>query len=403
MLMYFSPWGSRDLDDVYTHQNSTEHVYSPLGIDTKDLLISKFLPSDQIDLNFVNKTQPVLFCHDQEPLNFDLYLDTGASIEKYKQNCIIKKKVHPDNAYFNNSNLRWAQYSNIQKSWTLLHSELNSKQVTQYESTGKFACAYWWSHAVLSRDWYRFAEHDTTLIPEQTPKKLFLMYCRDTGGSREYRKDLLGHIDQLSLQSDCQIESFNQIKVGSDASAVYNVTDHNLTGISVVLETIFDERIHLTEKILRPIACGHPFILAAGPGSLQLLQSYGFQTFAGYINENYDIIQDRSKRLIAIANEMKRLQQLSPKNLQSLLSNCRRIAQYNRKKFFSTEFFNQVSDELIKNVDTAWQQHHGQLDLELWWNTAQWYKKNGYGHINHRPYKSIFAPMYRKHRLTRGE
>ena len=114
--MYFFPWGSRNLDDVYTHQISTEHIHSPLGIDTKDLLISKFLPGEQIDLNFVNKTQPVLFCHDQEPLNFELYLDTNTSIEKYKQNCVIKKKVLPDNAYFDNSNLRWAQYSNIQKS-----------------------------------------------------------------------------------------------------------------------------------------------------------------------------------------------------------------------------------------------------------------------------------------------
>lgn len=402
MLMYFFPWGSRNLDDVYTHQISTEHIHSPLGIATKDLLISKFLPADQIDLNFVNKTQPVLFCHDQEPLNFSLYLDQTDSIEQYKQNCIIKKKLLPNNAYFNNSNLRWAQYSNIQKSWTLLHSELNSKQVTQYEFTGKFACAYWWSHAVLSRDWYRFAEYDTTLVPDETPKKLFLMYCRDTTGSREYRKDLLEHIDQLSLQSDCQTESFDLVKVGSDASAVYNVTDHNLTGISVVLETIFDERIHLTEKILRPIACGHPFILAAGAGSLQLLQSYGFKTFAGYINESYDNIQDPTERLAAIAHEMKRIQQLSPKKLQSLLNNCRRIAQYNREKFFSQEFFNQVTDELIKNVDTAWQQHFGQLDLDLWWSTTQWYKKNGYGHINYRPYTEVFAPLHRKRRLTRG-
>jgi hypothetical protein len=47
-----------------------------------------------------------------------------------------------------------------------------------------------------------------------------------------------------------------------------------------VAETVFDTRIHLTEKTLRPIACGHPFILAAGPGSLKYLQTYGFRTFS---------------------------------------------------------------------------------------------------------------------------
>jgi hypothetical protein len=403
MLMYYFPSGSRNLDDVYTHQTSIDHVRSPMGIDTRDLAISKFLPDDRIDLKFVNKTQPVLFCHDQEPLNFDLYLDDGDIIKQYKQNCLLKKKLNTSNVYFNDSNLRWAQYNNIQKSWTLLHSELNSPQVTRYEATEKFVGAYWWSHAVLARDWYRFAEHDTTLIPDQTPKKLFLMYCRDTSGSREYRKDLLGHIDRLSLQSDCQTESFDQIKVGSDASAVYNVTDHNLTGISVVLETIFDERIHLTEKILRPIACGHPFILAAGPSSLQLLKSYGFCTFAGHIDESYDGIQDNNQRLVAIAHEMKRIQQLPPAKLKSLLEACQSIAQYNRNRFFSKEFFDQVIDELVRNISIAWAQHQGEIDFELWWNTAQWYRKNGLRHLDYRPYRQVFSPLYRKCRLNRVE
>jgi hypothetical protein len=48
----------------------------------------------------------------------------------------------------------------------------------------------------------------------------------------------------------------------------------------------------LTEKALRPIACGQPFILAATPGSLQYLRSYGFKTFSGYIDETYDTIQE---------------------------------------------------------------------------------------------------------------
>jgi hypothetical protein len=72
-------------------------------------------------------------------------------------------------------------------------------------------------------------------------------------------------------------ETISQIKnnnFSSTASADYDYQDFINTQVSVVLETVFDEsRIHLTEKTLRPIACGHPFLLAAGPNSAQ--KSFG--------------------------------------------------------------------------------------------------------------------------------
>jgi hypothetical protein len=68
-----------------------------------------------------------------------------------------------------------------------------------------------------------------------------------------------------------------------------------------VLETLFDDhRWHLTEKSLRPIACGKPFVLMATPGSLQYLRQYGFKTFDGLIDETYDSIQNPKQRLQAV-------------------------------------------------------------------------------------------------------
>ena len=398
ILMYHYPFGSRDLHDVCSHQPDMQHMNGPLGIAASNRLISKYLPAQDIDYYYIHKTQPVMFCHDQEPLNFDLYQDHSDYVVTYRKTRDRDSGLPTENLHYKNSNLRWTLYNNIQKSWTLLHSEVNSKNLTRYESTGKFVGAYWWSHAMIARDWYRFAEYDNTLVPNPDPARLFLMYCRDTTGSRQYRKDLLNQLGEKSLLADCQIESFYGVKVDSTASAIYNVSDYNSTAISVVLETLFDERIHLTEKILRPIACGHPFILAAGPGSLRLLRSYGFQTFAGYINENYDDIQDNSDRLSAIANEMKRIQQMPDNDKKSLIAACRSIAQHNRKRFFSKEFFNQVVEELERNVDFAGQRHGGELDLELWWRTTQWYKKNGLNHILTRPYRKVFLPLYRKTR-----
>jgi hypothetical protein len=401
ILFYYYTFGSRDLHDVFSHQANLHHVKGPMGIATQDLLISKFLPPDQISLETIHKTQPIIFCHDQEPLNFDLYLDGGDYVTQFRRTCTLKNELN-ENLYFKNSNLRWVARTSIQKSWTLLHSELNSDELSRYESTGKFTGAYWWSHAIIARDWYRFAEHDNTLVPDSDPTQLFLMYCRDTSGSREYRKEFLQLLEQQSLLADCQIESFNGVKVDSNASAIYDVHDHNSTAISVVLETVFDKRIHLTEKILRPIACGHPFILAAGPGSLRVLRNYGFHTFTGYINESYDDIHDSSERLAAIAQEMKRIQQLKPEQKKSLFDVCRNIASYNQKRLFSKEFFNQVCSELETNVAVAQDQHKGELDLELWWNTHRWYINNGMKDYMSIPiaqlYRKIFLPAYRQTR-----
>lgn len=120
--------------------------------------------------------------------------------------------------------------------------------------------------------------------------------------------------------------------------------------IEVVLETLFDDtRQHLTEKTLRPIACGHPFILAATPNSLQYLRSYGFETFDGLIDETYDTISDPIQRLHAIVSSMKQLL-TADANVHAQLKS---IAARNKKRFFSAEFQQHVIDEFKSNFDQA--------------------------------------------------
>ena len=143
----------------------------------------------------------------------------------------------------------------------------------------------------------------------------------------------------------------------ASASAYYNASDIVSTAISVVLETIFDDsRIHLTEKTLRPIACGHPFILAAGPGSLDYIKSYGFKTFAPWINESYDCESNSVLRMEKIISSMKELQCLPADRLQKTLNEIFKIAQFNKNWFFSKQFTNLVKNELEVNLATALQQ-----------------------------------------------
>lgn len=371
-LLRFYPWGSRRLLDCGDYQSDLDQLNGPNGIPLDQRVVTQVLPTLLPSLSYekqVRNFQPILFCHDQEPLNFDLYQDQSPEMDEYFYSEASDMSFpHPD------FNLRNTIVWSWQKTWTLLHSEVNSPEVEKYERTGKYAGAYWWSHAVIARDWYRYAEYDQS-FKYTDPEKLFLVYARDCTGTRKYRQTFLDSI--TDLESSCQIGSVGNHAVSSNSSAVYCSEDFNHTGISIVLETLFDDpRIHLTEKILRPIACGHPFILAAGAGSLALLRKYGFETFSPWINEDYDLITDSDLRLKAIVDEMRRISQLSAEQQSWIIESCRAVAERNKKRFFQQDFFNHVVNELVENVNAAWKRHQGQLSPDFYWQTLRWRRRH---------------------------
>ena len=242
----------------------------------------------------------------------------------------------------------------------LLHSEQHSDQLQLFVEHG-FVPVYYWSHGLIAQDWFRYAQHDPRLVFDFSQiTKDFLVYNRAWGGTREYRlyftqslyeHNLLDHVqttfnprDQVHYtrhifkNQKFQISNYNLEQclqpclVDSTASADYNNIDYANAGIEVVLETIFDDtRWHLTEKILRPIACGKPFILASTPGSLEYLRNYGFKTFQGLIDESYDQISDSSARLHAIILEMKRIAALDSRDKLDLYKELHEIAKYNKQ------------------------------------------------------------------------
>jgi hypothetical protein len=391
-LRHFYPYSSRYLKDCQ-HLCVDGWTQGPNNVSTYNRFDHSFDPKYKLtDSSFIT-FQPVLFCHDQEPLLFDYYAD---QIPHMKDFCQPIKDMLGIAAH--DFNLRWIDPLNLQKTWILLHSELNSTELKKYESTGSFVGAYWWSHAMLALDWYRFAQHDPSLTVTNQYQKLFLIYCRDTSGLRTYRKTFMSSLEEKNITNDCQIGSFLNYIGTSESSAVYDSVDFNNSGISIVLETVFDSRIHLTEKTLRPLACGHPFMLAAGPGSLELLKHYGFKTFSPYINESYDSIKDDDLRLQAVLSEMKRIQILPTVDLDNLINQCNLIAEFNKKHFFSTEFFNQVVKELQDNVATAFNQHQGELDFSLWWRRRKHRRKNLLVDKNN-DLANLIVKLYRQHRL----
>jgi hypothetical protein len=290
----------------------------------------------------------------------------------------------------------------------ILHSEKRSDQLQIYESND-YVGIYYWSHALIAADWFRYAPHDPRLKVNFTHvQKDFLIYNRAWSGTREYRLTFMHSVVRQQLHAHC-LTSFAESDNGcsyldhefnnpilavdtaglaahfptnthdSAASADYNNNDYACTAIEVVLETLFDDsRLHLTEKTLRPIACGRPFILMATHGSLQYLRDYGFRTFDGLIDETYDTIKDSKQRLDAVVHEMSRIAAMGKTEKHRLWIKLYEISEFNQQLFFSQDWQKSIHQEFLTNLSTAVgilnqsPSNHAQAhNLQLWNNYSK--------------------------------
>jgi len=124
----------------------------------------------------------------------------------------------------------------------------------------------------------------------------------------------------------------------------------------IVTETVyFQPKLHLTEKIFKPIVSQKPFILVGAPGNLAYLKSYGFQTFDRWIDESYDQEQDHYIRIEKITTEIVRLCAMSHVQLTTMHEEMKSILLYNYQHFYTT-FKDQLVDELVDNFSQVLQE-----------------------------------------------
>ena len=102
-----------------------------------------------------------------------------------------------------------------------------------------------------------------------------------------------------------------------------------------------------TEKIAKPLAVGHPWIVASNAGFYRDMRNLGFQTFDSLIDESFDSIdnsQERMDRIAAVVND------LCQQDLTSFMQASESICKYNQqhlqqlssciKSEFADKFFN---------------------------------------------------------------
>ena len=248
---------------------------------------------------------------------------------------------------------------------------------------------YYFFHGFAALDWYRghyALNYNKAVIKPY--KHDFVSYNRIINNDRSYRIYLVSKLAELGLLSHGQV-SFNvtdnpfddwrdeisspNTKLSEHARhhAEYHLSEINKLVIdhaelpgsasadilrevdalwNIVTETVFYyDKLHLTEKIFKPIASKQPFMLLAAPGNLEYLRSYGFKTFDGIIDESYDKITDNDQRTEAVVKQIQWYCSLSQEEKNTVIERLAPIVEYNFHYFYG-DFRHIIVQELLANT-----------------------------------------------------
>jgi hypothetical protein len=125
------------------------------------------------------------------------------------------------------------------------------------------------------------------------------------------------------------------------------------------------DKLHLTEKIFKPIVSKQPFMLLAAPGNLAYLKSYGFKTFDLVIDESYDNILDNDARIEAVVDQLHWYCNLTPGEKTDVIKQLEPIIQHNFDHFYG-EFRHIITRELLSNTKSLFKtiDYSGQKNIK---------------------------------------
>ncbi len=100
---------------------------------------------------------------------------------------------------------------------------------------------------------------------------------------------------------------------------------------TIVTESDFSpgDIIRVTEKIIKPLAYGHPLIVVGNPDSLRIVRDLGFKTFSPWIDETYDGVDDRAIRMQMVQKEVRRLCEMTFADMIALRARLEETVHFN--------------------------------------------------------------------------
>jgi hypothetical protein len=267
----------------------------------------------------------------------------------------------------------------------LANSEYSELKHNFVKSAGYYDWYYFY-HGFAALDWYRDFQY---FEPGSFDRfdKVFICYNHLTSKYRSYRLHLVSNLLEQDLVKSGSVSLFHtgwqetiqdpnnpldnraRVKIYKQLKDVNNpltidtttpdgtlsatVNFNNLTSAlwHVVTETVyFQDKLHLTEKVFKPIVAKRPFLLVAAPGNLAYLKSYGFRTFDRWIDESYDQETDHYIRIEKITFELAKLCAMSPALLRQMHTEMQEVLEYNFNHFYTT-FKDLIINELVDNFE----------------------------------------------------
>jgi xylose isomerase len=109
----------------------------------------------------------------------------------------------------------------------------------------------------------------------------------------------------------------------------------------MVVESVVQGPVFITEKTMKPLAFQHPFIVYGPAGVLSTLRAWGFETFNNIWDESYDQITNTERRrdaVVAVVNSLQ-VDSYSSETLEKL--------QHNRNHFFDRA---RIANGIVKEI-----------------------------------------------------
>ena len=365
-------------------------------VDTADITV--FTPAEMV-------TKKML-CYDQEPIlpnMINKYVEIFQRLEQYDLEELKVLDNTPESVHLDNL----ANPNRVYKTPGIVAVSEHSEQVDLLVKKYNLKLLYYFFHGFAALDWYRgyYALNCNKSIVKQYNYD-FITFNRLITEDRSYRiyfvsqlakHDLIdkglvsfGVADNVQHWRD-ELERNTMSKLSQHArQEIWNVLPDlpdrlyidgdNIPGAAsttiarsnsftsqnkesskdafwhIVTETVFYyDKLHLTEKIFKPIVSKQPFMLLAAPGNLEYLRRYGFKTFDGIIDESYDLIQDDDARIDAVVKQMKWYCNLSQEEKSRVIERLAPIVEYNFQHFYG-KFKEIITDELLENTKTLFKE-----------------------------------------------
>jgi hypothetical protein len=103
--------------------------------------------------------------------------------------------------------------------------------------------------------------------------------------------------------------------------------------LEIVAETDILTTDWITEKTVKNLYIGKPFIVMGGLGTLARIQDQGFKTFSPWIDESYDNIKNIHTRLEAIKQEIDRIAGMTYEEISKLNQELQSLYIHNREQY----------------------------------------------------------------------